>query len=107
MKILSLDRPYEGMNIYSTISLTTAQRATLCALGAIVDRAIAPFKAQEISIFNWSAPLIKNQNCIMNDHPQQPTETVETQTVETETVETLRQPINLENKPEPDLVEGV
>lgn len=35
MKVLRADRPYEGMNITGTIGLTTAQRATLKALGAI------------------------------------------------------------------------
>jgi WD40 repeat protein/DNA-binding Xre family transcriptional regulator len=35
LKILQVDRPYEGMNLTGAIGLTTAQRATLRALGAI------------------------------------------------------------------------
>jgi len=35
LKILRLERPYEGMNIHAAIGLTAAQRAMLCALGAI------------------------------------------------------------------------
>lgn len=35
LQILRVDRPYEGMNITGAIGLTTAQRATLKALGAI------------------------------------------------------------------------
>lgn len=37
LKRLSADRPYEGMNITGAIGLTQAQRATLYALGAIVE----------------------------------------------------------------------
>jgi WD40 repeat protein len=35
LKILRVDRPYEGMNIKGVTGLTTAQKATLKALGAI------------------------------------------------------------------------
>ncbi len=37
MNSLSADRPYEGMTITGAIGLTSAQRATLCALGAIAE----------------------------------------------------------------------
>ena len=37
VKILRADRPYEGMNIKGVKELTTAQRVTLCALGAIAN----------------------------------------------------------------------
>ncbi|MEC4817588.1 MAG: NB-ARC domain-containing protein [Scytonema sp. PMC 1069.18] len=35
LKTLRIDRPYEGMNIKNTIGLTTSQRNTLVALGAV------------------------------------------------------------------------
>ncbi len=35
LRTLSIDRPYEGMNIRGAIGLTAAQRATLKALGAV------------------------------------------------------------------------
>jgi WD40 repeat protein len=35
LKILRVDRPYEGMNIKGVTGLTTAQKATLLALGAV------------------------------------------------------------------------
>jgi WD40 repeat protein len=35
LKILSIDRPYEGMNIRGVTGLTTAQKMTLQALGAV------------------------------------------------------------------------
>jgi WD40 repeat protein len=35
IKILRVDRPYEGMNITGTTGLTQAQRATIKALGAV------------------------------------------------------------------------
>ncbi|MBW4472994.1 MAG: hypothetical protein KME45_21840 [Stenomitos rutilans HA7619-LM2] len=35
LKMLRVDRPYEGMNITSAIGLTPAQRVTLKALGAV------------------------------------------------------------------------
>ncbi|MBW4486137.1 MAG: hypothetical protein KME14_26750 [Tildeniella torsiva UHER 1998/13D] len=37
LKILTADRPYEGMVITRAVGLTAAQQATLCALGAIAD----------------------------------------------------------------------
>ena len=37
VKILRAERPYEGMNIRGVTGLTTAQRVTLFALGAIAD----------------------------------------------------------------------
>jgi WD40 repeat protein len=35
LKILSIDRPYEGMNIKDVTGLTPAQKVTLQALGAV------------------------------------------------------------------------
>ncbi|MBG1259620.1 hypothetical protein F8S20_11070 [Nostoc sp. BAE] len=35
LKKITIDRPYEGMNIKNTIGLTTSQRNTLIALGAV------------------------------------------------------------------------
>jgi hypothetical protein len=35
LQLLRTDRPYEGMNITGAIGLTSAQKATLRALGAV------------------------------------------------------------------------
>jgi WD40 repeat protein len=35
LQLLREDRPYEGMNITGIVGLTTAQKATLKALGAV------------------------------------------------------------------------
>jgi WD40 repeat protein len=37
LKVLQAERPYEGMNITGAVGLTPAQKATLCALGAIAE----------------------------------------------------------------------
>lgn len=37
LKVLSIDRPYEGMNISGTVGLTAAQRTMLYTLGAILE----------------------------------------------------------------------
>lgn len=37
LKVLQPERPYEGMNITGAVGLTQAQKATLCALGAISE----------------------------------------------------------------------
>lgn len=40
LTILTVDRPYEGLNITGVTGITEAEKATLCALGAAIDEKI-------------------------------------------------------------------
>jgi WD40 repeat protein len=51
LQTLRRDRPYERLNITGTRGLTAAQKATLCALGAIEEDEIEGDET-ESSVFN-------------------------------------------------------